>query len=69
MPEVSSIEAGKIIGRHADSIRRYVRSGQLPARLEGPRGYIWVEIDDLRQFAAEYRFRFDEALARQLTSQ
>lgn len=69
MPEVSSAEAGKIIGRSAESIRRYVRNGQLSARHEGPKGLVLVELDDLRIFAEKYQFRFDEKLASQYANQ
>lgn len=66
MPEVSSREAGDIIGVNSETIRRYVDRGILPARRVGLRGNLRIEIDDLRKVAAEYQFRFDEKLASQL---
>lgn len=39
----------------------------LPARQEGTgeRRYIYVDVDDLRQFAALYGYRFDEAFTQE----
>lgn len=68
MPEVSSTEAGQIINRSDETIRRHVYGGRLPARREGPRGTIWIEIDDLRKFAAQYQYRFNEDVAEQFSS-
>lgn len=67
MPEVSSVDAGRIIYKSHETIRRHVNSGKLVARREGPRGTIWVDIEELRKFAVEYRYRFNEELVAQIT--
>ena len=67
MPTVSSVTAGRIIRKTSQTIRRFVNLGQLPAWREGPRGTIWIDTDDLRRFAVEYRYRFDEELAARAT--
>lgn len=66
MPEVSAREAAQIINVGHMTIRRYVKAGRLPARNEGIRGIIKIEVDDLRQFAERYQYRFNEDLATQL---
>lgn len=66
MPEVSSNDAGRIIGVNSETIRRYVDRGILPARRVGLRGALRIEIEDLRKVAREYQYRFDEELAQQL---
>lgn len=67
MPEVSSREAGQIINVSRISIYSHVKAGRLPARQEGLRGIIKIEVDDLRQFAERYQYRFNEELATRLT--
>lgn len=66
MPEVSSREAGDIIGVNSETIRRYVDRGILPARRVGLRGNLRIEIGDLRKVATDYEYRFNEELATQL---
>lgn len=66
MPEVSAREAAQIINVSHMNIYRHVKAGRLPARNEGIRGIIRVEVDDLRKFAERYQYRFDEELATQL---
>lgn len=67
MPEVSSVNAGRIIYKSGQTIRRHVDSGQLVARREGPRGTIWIDIEELRKFAIKYSYRFNEELVNQIT--
>lgn len=67
MAEVSSADAAGIIGTSDVTIRRAVYAERLPARREGLRKKIWIDIDDLRSFAEEYQYRFDEEVARQIT--
>lgn len=69
MPEVSGPTAAKIIGVDESTVRRYVYRGLLKARRAGLRKNIWVEIEDLREFATEQQFRFNEELAKQLTEE
>lgn len=66
MAEVSSAHAAEIIGTSDVTIRRAVYADRLPARREGLRKKIWIDVDELRRFAAEYQYRFDEALARKV---
>lgn len=67
MPEVSSRDAAQIINVSRVSIHGHVKAGRLPARQEGLRGIIRIEVDDLRKFAERYQYRFNEELATQLT--
>lgn len=67
MPEVSSAEAAKIIGITSQTIRRHIDDQLLSARKQGVRGIVRVDIDDLRKFADEYQYRFDEELAAKYT--
>jgi hypothetical protein len=67
MPEVSSADAGRIIETSSETIRRHIGNGLLPARRFGMRGIVRVELDDLRKFAEQYQYRFNERLASQLT--
>ena len=67
MAEVTAPQAAEIIGKSVMTIHRKVDDGVLPARQEGTgeRRYIYVDVVDLRQFAAMYGYRFDEALAQE----
>lgn len=67
MPEVTSIEAGQIIGVSGESIRNYVDRDLLPAQRRGVRRKIFIELEDLKRFATEYNFRFDQDIAEQIT--
>lgn len=58
------MDAAKIIGTSDVTIRRAVYADRLPARREGLRKKIWIDMDDLRKFAGEYSYRFDEELAK-----
>lgn len=66
MPEVSAREAAQIINVSHTNIHRHVKAKRLPARNQGIRGIIRIEVDDLRQFAERYQYRFNEDLATQL---
>lgn len=67
MPEVNGPQAAEIIGKSIQTIHRKVDDGSLPAREEGTgqRKFVYIEIDDLRQFAKRYGYRFDEKKAAQ----
>ncbi|HQY93450.1 helix-turn-helix domain-containing protein [Caldilinea sp.] len=69
MPEVTSVQAAQIIGVIDDTVRNYVDRGLLPARRQGLRRKIFIELSELEHFAAEYDFRFDQATAEQITRQ
>lgn len=66
MPEVTSPSAAQIIGVDDSTIRRYVYNGLLPARRQGLRKIIRIEVDDLKQFATKHQYRFNEELAAEL---
>lgn len=67
MPEVNGPQAAEIIGKSLVTIHRKVDDGLLPAREEGTgeRKFVYIEINELRQFAQRYGYRFDEAIAAQ----
>jgi DNA-binding transcriptional MerR regulator len=69
MPEVTSIEAGEIIGVSDETIRQYVDRDLLKARRQGLKRKVFIEMADLAAFAREYDFRFDQARAQQITGQ
>lgn len=66
MPQVSTVSAGRIINRSDQTIRRHVHAGALKAEREGPSKDIWIDLDELRRFAEEFNYRFNEELAGQL---
>lgn len=66
MPEYNTRDAAEIVGVSHTMIWEYVKDGRLTARRQGIRGIIRIDADDLRRFAEEYDFRFNEALAAQL---
>ena len=63
MAEVSAPQAAEIISTSHPTIFRRVDDGSLPARREGIKREIWIDVDELRRFAKEYGYRFDEKLA------
>ena len=63
MAEVSSTQAAAIIGASHVTIGRRVKDGSLKGRRQGMNKKIWVNLDDLRQFAAEYGYLFNEEIA------
>jgi hypothetical protein len=67
MAEVNAPDAALIIDVSLPTIHRRVADGTLPARLQGAgsRQYVFIKIDDLRQFAAQYGYSFDESKAAQ----
>jgi hypothetical protein len=69
MSEVTGPQAAEIIGASLQTIHRRVDDGSLRAREQGAgsRKTPYIEIDDLRQFATTYGYRFNEALAKQFT--
>ncbi len=69
MPEVTSVEAGEIIGVSGETIRQYVDRGLLKARRQGMKRKIYIDVADLAAFAREYDFRFDQARAEQIARQ
>lgn len=65
MAEVTGPQAAEILSTSHPTIFRRVDDGTLPARREGIKQAIYVEVDTLRQFAKRYGYRFDEALAQE----
>jgi hypothetical protein len=66
MPEVSSTDAAQILGIGEVTVRRHVYNDRLNARRIGVRKIMRIDLDELRQLAAEYQYRFDEDLAKKL---
>lgn len=66
MSKLTSTDAARIIQKSDQTVRRHVHDGKLKAWREGISGKMWIEIDDLRQFAAQYGQFFDEKLATQI---
>ncbi len=66
MPELSTDSAGKTIGTSGQTIRRLIDRELLPARREGLRGIIRIEVDSLKEFATKYGYRFNDELAANL---
>jgi hypothetical protein len=69
MGEVGITQAGEIVGVNRSTVFYWVDHDQLQARREGIGRTIRIEIDDLRQFAVKYNYRFNEALAAQYSGQ
>jgi len=66
MPELSTVEAGRVVSMDRETLRRWCVQGLLPARRFGLRGQFRIEVDNLRSFAQKYNYSFDEELATQL---
>jgi hypothetical protein len=66
MSEVSGLSASRIIGVSDQTIRRHVLANRLKARQEGLSATRWIDLDDLREFARRYNYRFNEELAQEL---
>jgi shikimate kinase len=65
MAEVNGPQAAEILSMSIQSVHRKVDAGALPARQQGTgvRQFIFIDIDDLRKFAQQYGYRFNEELA------
>ena len=61
--EISAADAARIVHKNKETIRRWVNGNLIPHRKEGLRGDIKIDIDDLRKFAVNYGYRFDEEFA------
>lgn len=66
MAEVTAPQAAEIIGTSHQTVFRRVEDGTLPARREGIRGYIYIDVGDLERFAKQYNYRFNKSLAKEL---
>ncbi len=67
MAEVTAPQAAEIIDVSLMTIHRKVDEGVLVARQQGTseRKFVYIEVDDLKRFAQQYGYRFNEALAAQ----
>lgn len=66
MPEVSGANAGRILGVSDKTVHRHIVANRLNARREGLSKTWWIDTEDLRKFAQEYSYRFNEELAKEL---
>lgn len=66
MLTVSSSEAGRIVGVSRETVRRWVNQRLVTADVFGLRGDFRVDVDDLRRFAKQHNYPFNEELAAQL---
>jgi excisionase family DNA binding protein len=67
--EVSTYQAASILGTSHNTIWERVREGKLPARRQGERRIIRIDVEQLRRYAQENGYRFNEELARSLASE
>jgi len=67
MAEVTAPQAAEIIDISLMTVHRKVDDGTLSARQQGTkdRKFVYVDVDDLRQFAKTYGYRFNERLAQE----
>lgn len=65
MAEVTGPQAAEILNTSHPTIFRRVEDGSLPARREGLRRDIFIDVDELRRFAEKFGYRFNESLAKQ----
>jgi excisionase family DNA binding protein len=63
MAEVSAPQAAEILNTSHPTIFRRVEDGSLPARREGVKREIWIDVEELRRFAKKWEYRFNEELA------
>lgn len=69
MAEVTTAKAAEILSANQRTIQRRVDDGKLPARKQGLRGIAYISLDDLRAFAQQYGYRYNEELAEESTKQ
>jgi hypothetical protein len=56
-------QAGALIGRSDETIRRYINSGELPAERRGAgRGFLYVSPAAVREVAERFNLPFNEEL-------
>lgn len=61
--EVTASQAADILSISYVTIHRRVDDGALSARRQGLNRMIMIDIEELRRFAKQYGYRFDEAVA------
>ncbi len=65
MTAVTASQAAAILSTSHMTIHRRVDDGLLPARREGVARIVKIEIEDLRKFAKDYGYSFNENIAAQ----
>ncbi len=65
MAEVTAPQAAEILSTSHPTIFRRVDDGSLPARREGVKREIFIDVVELRQFAAQFGYRFNEQMAQE----
>lgn len=63
MTEVTAAEAGQIVCVDRETVRRWVHRQLIPAKRIGMRQTFRIDLDELRKFADEYNYEFNEELA------
>lgn len=66
MAEVTVAKAAQILSANKRTILRRVEDGTLPARKQGLKRIAYIELDDLRTFAQQNGYRYNEELAEEL---
>lgn len=64
MAEVTASQAAEILSTSHMTIHRRVDDGSLQARRQGLARIVKIDVEELRRFAKENGYRFDETLAR-----
>ena len=68
MSEVTAPQAAEILGVTHPTVFHAVTDGRIPARRQGRKRQIFIDIVDLRTFAERYGYRLDEDLLKQYAS-
>jgi len=66
MSTVSASEAGRIVDVSRETVRRWVNQELVSADAVGLRGDFRIDVDDLRRFANQHNYPFNEELANRL---
>ncbi len=64
MAQVTAPQAAEIVSASRVSVVRWVNEGLLPAKRRTMRRIVMIDVDDLRRFAENHGYSFDERLAR-----
>lgn len=66
MRKLTAKEAAKLIGVTTTTIRSYVKRDLLKAELKGVARKYFFDVEDMRKFAGEWNFDFDEQGLKQM---
>lgn len=58
--ELTTRQAGRMLGLSPQAVRNHVEAGRLPVRKHGIKGVFKVEDSDIREFAAKYNYVVNE---------